>query len=231
MSVTITARKVRNVKGPKDSAAAATPASRRVHAKGPGTPGLILDVARELFAAEGYEAVTMKRIADRLGITPTAIYFHFKDKAALIQELTSADWADFAQKFRKIMAEPTPDPVVRLRNLARTYVEFAVTHPNQYQLLFMTRQDRLGEAPRDARRDAAHDVHAMIEKAVTEAHAAGRFRPQFTNAKLVAQALWAAMHGVAALYIVKHDAPVAFKSPQRTAEIVGEALMVGLLNR
>ena len=89
----------------------------KTHTKGPGTPGLILDVARELFAAEGYEAVTMKRIADRLGITPTAIYFHFADKAALIQELTTADWSAFAQKFARAMDEP--DPIARLRLAAR----------------------------------------------------------------------------------------------------------------
>ena len=70
----------------------------------------------------------------------------------------------------------------------------------------------------------------MIESAVEEALAAGRFRAQFTNAKLITQALWAAVHGVAALSIVKGDAPEApFRHPQRTAEIAVEALMVGLL--
>lgn len=192
------------------------------HTKGPGTPGLILDVARELFAAEGYEAVTMKRIADRLGITPTAIYFHFADKATLIQELTAADWAAFAQKFAR--ARPEPDPIERLRLAARAYIEFARTHPNQYQLLFMTRGK-----PSSSRPDAGREIHALIETAVDEALATGRFRPQFTNAKLITQALWAAVHGVAALYIVKGDAPDPFRHPQRTAEIAVEALMVGLL--
>jgi AcrR family transcriptional regulator len=195
----------------------------KTHTKGPGTPGLILDVARELFAAEGYEAVTMKRIADRLGITPTAIYFHFTDKADLIQQLTAADWSAFAQRFARAMAEP--DPVARLRLAARGYIEFARTHPNQYQLLFMTRRKAVLPS-----RDAGREVHTMIESAVEEALAAGRFRPRFTNAKLITQALWAAVHGVAALYIVKGDAPEApFRHPQRTAEIAVDALMVGLL--
>jgi AcrR family transcriptional regulator len=196
----------------------------RTHTKGPGTPGLNLDVARELFAAEGYEAVTMKRIADQLGITPTAIYFHFADKAALIQQLTAADWAAFAQKFARATAEP--DPIARLRLAARGYIEFARTHPNQYQLLFMARR----KPEEIAARDAGLEVHAMIETSVQEALAAGRLRPQFTNAKLITQALWAAVHGVAALYIIKHDAPGApFRHPQRTAEIAVEALLVGLL--
>ena len=51
---------------------------------------MILDAARELFATEGYEAVTMRRIADRIEYSPTAIYFHFKDKESLVRELCDA---------------------------------------------------------------------------------------------------------------------------------------------
>jgi len=45
----------------------------------------ILDAARELFVAEGYDAVTMRRIAETIEYSPTAIYFHFKDKETLIR--------------------------------------------------------------------------------------------------------------------------------------------------
>ena len=47
----------------------------------------ILDAARDLFAAEGYDAVTMRRIAEAIEYSPTTIYLHFKDKDALIREL------------------------------------------------------------------------------------------------------------------------------------------------
>ncbi len=50
----------------------------------------ILDAARELFAEEGYDAVTMRKIADRIEYSPTAIYFHFRDKHALMRELVDA---------------------------------------------------------------------------------------------------------------------------------------------
>jgi AcrR family transcriptional regulator len=52
----------------------------------------ILDAARELFALDGYDAVTMRAIADRIEYTPTAIYFHFRDKGELIERLCSG-WA------------------------------------------------------------------------------------------------------------------------------------------
>jgi AcrR family transcriptional regulator len=196
------------------------------HAKGPDTPRLILDVARELFAAEGYEAVTMKKIADRLGITPTAIYFHFADKAALIEELTTADWTAFARKFEPALAEP--DPIARLRLAAHGYIEFARAHPNHYRLLFMT--PPRGPAP-PRRGDAGRDIHAMIHAAVVEALATGRFRPQFTDATIISQALWASVHGIAALHIVKGaNVATPFRNIRRTTELTVDALLYGLLS-
>jgi AcrR family transcriptional regulator len=47
----------------------------------------ILDAARELFTELGYEAVSMRRIADKIGYSPTTIYLHFADKEALVREL------------------------------------------------------------------------------------------------------------------------------------------------
>src|SRR5438876_541437 len=73
---------------------------------------LILDAAREMFAAEGYDAVTMRRIAERIEYSPTAIYFHFKDKDALMHELCDTDFAKLAQEFGPIAR--IADPIERL---------------------------------------------------------------------------------------------------------------------
>jgi AcrR family transcriptional regulator len=82
---------------------------------------LILDAARELFAAEGVEAVTMRRIAERIEYSPTAIYFHFRDKDALLRELCDTDFRDFAQGFAA-MAQ-IADPVERLKASGYAYID------------------------------------------------------------------------------------------------------------
>src|ERR1700678_2654292 len=82
----------------------------------------ILDAARELFAAEGYEAVTMRKIAERIEYSPTAIYAHFKDKNALIRELCEGDFLAFAQKFVGFLT--VQDPIERLRLAGVAYVDF-----------------------------------------------------------------------------------------------------------
>src|SRR5262249_6593733 len=96
----------------------------------------ILDAARELFVEHGYEAVTMRKIADKIEYSPTAIYFHFRDKQSLIRELCDEDFATLAQKFQKIAR--VADPIERLRRIGRAYVAFAIAYPNHYQLMFMT---------------------------------------------------------------------------------------------
>ena len=72
----------------------------------------ILDAARELFVEEGYEAVTMRKIAAAIEYSPTAIYLHFRDKKAVINALCETDFLKLASRFRKI-AE-VGDPIVRL---------------------------------------------------------------------------------------------------------------------
>ena len=76
----------------------------------------ILDAARELFASEGVDSVTMRRIADRIEYSPTAIYFHFRDKESLLAELCDYDFRNFAHGFNAIAQ--IPDAVERLRHVA-----------------------------------------------------------------------------------------------------------------
>src|SRR5258706_2571047 len=95
----------------------------------------ILDAARELFATEGYDAVTMRKIADKIEYSPTAIYQHFADKDALVAELCRHDFRSFAAHFAQAAA--TEDPVLRLRETGRAYFAFAVEFPQHYRVMFM----------------------------------------------------------------------------------------------
>ena len=96
----------------------------------------ILDAARELFATEGYERVTMRKVADAIEYSPTTIYHHFEDKDDLVRALCVAD---FAQLLDAMQKAPAPaDPVEAIRQLGRAYVAFAVQNPNQYRFMFMT---------------------------------------------------------------------------------------------
>ncbi len=187
----------------------------------------ILDAARRMFVQRGYEATTMRAIAAKIGYTPTAIYHHFEDKEALVAELSTLDFRAFAQALQDIGA--VADPVERLRRTGRAYVAFGVANPMHYQFLFMTRRPK--ESPnRTAQRDPGEDAYGFLRQTCADAIAAGRLRPEFTDADEVAQMAWGAMHGLVALHIAKVDDPwIPWRNVTETAARACDALLRGLV--
>jgi AcrR family transcriptional regulator len=158
----------------------------------------ILDAARELFIAHGYEAVTMRKIAEKIEYSPTAIYLHFKDKEALVNELCVHDFRAFGAHFAQ--AASVRDPIERLRRAGAVYFDFARQHPQHYRLMFMT---PLPPHPTIETVDPAEDAYGILLATVEQALAEGRLRPTYKDAALVAQTIWAAAHGVVSLEIAK----------------------------
>ena len=95
----------------------------------------ILDAARELFVEQGYEAVSMRKIADRIEYSPTTIYLYFEDKAELFECLCGETFEKLIVELDKI--SPT-DPVEGFRAGLRRYIEFGTAHPAHYRITFMT---------------------------------------------------------------------------------------------
>ena len=102
----------------------------------------ILDAARRMFVQQGYEGTTMRAIAAKIGYTPTAIYHHFKDKDALVAELSALDFRALTQALQRVSS--LADPVARLDKMGEEYVEFGLTHPMQYQFMSAARRPTPG---------------------------------------------------------------------------------------
>ena len=188
---------------------------------------LILNAARELFVQRGYEATTMRAIAQAIEFTPTAIYHHFANKEALLHEICSVDFAQLAQRFQSIGR--IADPIERLDRIGRAYVEFALAQPMHYRLMFM--MDRPGFAPDadGARDDPAANAYAFLRDSCAEAIEAGRVRPEFSDPAQLAQMLWASVHGIVSLHIAKcKDEWVDFRDPRQTAELICAVMLEGI---
>lgn len=194
----------------------------------------ILDAARELFAAEGYDAVTMRRLAERIEYTPPVIYQHFADKAALMREICVHDFRTMAHAFNELAG--VADPIERLRRLGERYVEFALTHPNHYRLMFMTPRPTDGSLPAKgelmdpaAKGNPELDAYAFLRVAVDDARKAGRFNPSLTDPALIAHVLWQGLHGIVSMHIVRSDdAWIEWRDPRATARLHIEATLRGL---
>ncbi len=188
----------------------------------------ILEAARELFAEQGYEQVTMRRIAERIEYSPTAIYFHFKDKEALLRELCDEDFAALASQLVQIASER--DPIERLRRIGKAYVRFALAHPNQYRFMFMTPKPPLDPADSAIERgNPEQDAYAFLKATVSEAIQTNRLREGLSDPDLVSQMIWGATHGVVSLPIAKSNDPwVDWADTETTANEVIEAMIRGL---
>lgn len=186
----------------------------------------ILDAARELFASEGVESVTMRRIADRIEYSPTAIYFHFRDKETLLAELCDCDFRSFAQGFNEIAK--IADPVQRLRATGQAYLAFGLENPSHYRVMFMTPKN--AESQSIEKGNPEEDAYAFLKVIVAELMQTGRFRDGLTDVDLVSQVVWSAMHGVVSLEIAKcTDAWVDWRPIEERARVTIDMILTGLL--
>ena len=190
----------------------------------------ILDAARELFVTEGYEGVSMRRVADMIEYSPTAIYVYFVDKEELFRELCHRDYARLAEVLQRSVA--TPDPVERLKQIGGIYVEFGVRYPNHYKFMFMTPHPghEMDEVDREMHGNPEKDAYAFLKWAVQQAIDAGCFRQDVNDAELISQTLWASVHGVISLQIAKGcDAWVEWRPMQDRAAMMLDITLRGLL--
>jgi AcrR family transcriptional regulator len=189
----------------------------------------ILEAARYLFIRKGYEAVTMREVAARIGYTATALYYHFPDKESLLRELCELDFEALSAYFKRLGR--ISDPIERIRKTGQAYVNFGLEYPEHYRLMFMVRHpDPPAEQLRIEKGNPDQDAYAFLLRAVEEAMAAGRLLPQLKDPELVAQALWGCVHGLVALHLNKMEGDwVTWRSPAKAAQLITGALLDGLL--
>lgn len=193
----------------------------------------ILEAAREMFEENGYEAVTMRAIADRIEYTATALYHHFQSKHALLTELCADEFAQLGRRMLKA-SKPT-GPIERLRVAAETYLRFAEKHPSQYRFLFMTVLPPLTEQgfrPHHQFDDPEQDAYAYLRQTCADAISEGLLRPEFVDADVLAQMLWGAVHGHISLRMAKnYQEFVPWKNLRTMVVLTIDTLLQGLLRK
>ncbi len=180
----------------------------------------ILDAAREVFILEGYESVSMRKIAEKIEYSPTTIYLYFKDKTDLLNCLCEEVFARLGEKIEHIFAA-SGDPVERLRKGLRVYVDFGLENPNDYRIAFLI--GGRGRTPEEA--PLGWNVYGYLRSTVTECVSSGRFRP--LDAETATQALWAAVHGITSLLVIHGEFP--WVDRYQLIETVIGASVAGLL--
>jgi AcrR family transcriptional regulator len=187
----------------------------------------ILDAAREMFVRRGYEATTMRAIADRIEYTPTAIYHHFRNKEALLAELCTLDFRALASAFQKIGR--IEDPIERLRRTGLVYIQFGLEHPMQYQLMFMTRRPK-EVGGRIHGEDPSESAYEFLRQTCADVIATGRLRTEYRDADELALMAWSSLHGLLSIRIVMEDEEwIHWRDAKATATRICDTLLEGVL--
>ena len=162
---------------------------------------LILDETRHLLVTEGYQSLSMRKIARAIGYSATSIYLHFESKDALFHALIDEGFERFYQELRLVVAahEARP-PLERLRALCRCYIDFGLENPEYYEIMLMLHPARMERYPPEKYRRARRSLDVFVE----ELRAASRQGVlDVDDPRVSASAVWASLHGIVALLIAE----------------------------
>lgn len=184
----------------------------------------ILKAAERIFVAEGYEGATIRRIAEEVGVSSTALYMHFADKACILQEICSETFRDLLARNQEIASRPV-DPVVRTRMMLDAYVRWGLANPNAYQLVYCAPGPVSTEPMPAGTAEMSRQCYDIFADVVRQIAAEGRLRTG--TADTAAQVLWMACHGIVALRIGRLQ--VEWTTQDELMRVALDGLLDGLL--
>lgn len=155
----------------------------------------ILDAADRLFRTSGLEAVTTRRVADRVGVTAMALYRHFRDKEALIEALVAHGFGLWEE--RLAAAVSVSDEQRPLERALLAYRDFALEEPHYFQLMFLTVRGGVPNARESLRQTDSPAFHQVLVK-VRQQIDAGQYR--IRDAPQLTLLAWSLAHGLIALH-------------------------------
>lgn len=188
----------------------------------------IMAAARELFVEQGYERVSMRKVAEKIEYSPTTIYLYFKDKQDLLTSICEETFAQLHQALNKI-ENASGDPLVCLKKGMRAYVEFGLQHPSDYTLVFVIAPEPpAAEGGEEYGYEGSMGQRAFshLENMVTQCIRQGKIKKG--DPATISQTIWAGLHGLTSLLIGHHGFP--FVARERLINSLINTLLAGLRN-
>lgn len=161
----------------------------------PQTADRILRAARALFERDGASAVSMRRVADAVGLSPMAIYRHFPNREALLRRICDDSFHEIAHHWSA--RNRGADVMARIVALQGIYLDYALAYPHLFDHAFSTRREDARRYPDDFRARRSPTLNEVAD-AVADAQTAGVLKQD--DPWEVALTLWAHSHGLIALY-------------------------------
>ena len=179
-----------------------TRSARKPKGGGHERRGEILAAATRIFNSDGYDGATIRRIADEVGLSSTALYMHFRDKDEILVEICQGAMEQLLTLAAQIAAQDKP-PADRARDMIEAYIRFGLDNPSTYRLVFCSHGRHLSpesQAPVEMLGDRCFQ---KLHNVVAEIADQGRLKSP--GALVATQVLWSAGHGLVSLMITQPD--------------------------
>lgn len=157
--------------------------------------------AHEIVKHQGYEALTIRKLAERVGLATMSVYSYFPDKQAILTAIAEDTFEMLAQR---IANKRSDNPLEGLRVGLREYVAFGLENPNEYQTIFMTPQVHEHEDESFEKLEAENPAFQCLLGSVNAAIDAGCMHG---NPRAISTILWTVSHGAISLLLIFHKYP------------------------
>ncbi|TIL71027.1 MAG: TetR/AcrR family transcriptional regulator [Mesorhizobium sp.] len=155
----------------------------------------LVDAAHKLVQEEGYEGLTIRKLAKRVGYAPMSVYSYFADKQDILFALAEDAFKTLA---KRIEDHPADDPIEALQVVMTEYAAFGLGNPNEYRTIFMTEKVKPSEGRTFAEMQEGNPLMKVLIKRVEACVASGKLKG---DPRAIATMLWAVGHGTISLLI------------------------------
>jgi len=162
---------------------------------------IILKAAKDLFLEKGYDATSMRNIAEKIEYSPATIYLHFKDKNEVFYALHKEGFRMLVREFKTL--ENVLDPFERLKAMGHVYINFAVKNHDFYQLMFVMKQPmEVLALDLTLCWDEGDDAFKTLRDTTAACQARGYFKGLEPDG--LSFTIWSTVHGLASLITSGH---------------------------
>ncbi len=171
----------------------------------------LIQAGIEILSKEGSQALSLRKVAKKVGVSHTAPYAHFADKQALIAAIAAAGYKQLYQQLVAAQANQD-DPLARLEGIAQAYLRFAIDKPDHFRITFSGIVEIEQNYPDYV--EQSKRCFALVVAVVADCQADGILKSGDTQ--LVAVSIWSCIHGFVQLLlgnqlpgtlIAQHSAP------------------------
>lgn len=158
---------------------------------------LIMDAAMRMFVEAGYEKTSIRNIAEKIEYSPATIYLYYKDKDELLYDVQAQGFAQLLEIFRQ--KANAKDPLKKLGQMAKAYVEFGMAHPDIYDLMFIIRAPMNKVEEEGTKWMNGDACFQLLINNLEECMEKGLIR--FTDKMVGALSVWSMVHGLVSLNV------------------------------